>query len=113
VKDDPSLVLFFNLGDEDELEWPNGGGNKGLFSNQPRNENLEGGFLVFGVGMVAGILIDTSSDFLALDDFLAAFFELFAEKPKADFDPEVDIEALSSDPGDVSASEELIAWSPS
>ena len=79
----------------------------------PRNENLEGGFLVFGVGMVAGILIDTSSDFLALDDFLAAFFELFAEKPKADFDPEVDIEALSSDPGDVSASEELIAWSPS
>ena len=49
----------------------------------PRNENLEGGFLVFGVGMVAGILIDTSSDFLALDDFLAAFFELF----KADFDP--------------------------
>ena len=73
----------------------------------PRNENLEGGFLVFGVGMVAGILIDTSSD------FLAAFFELFAEKPKADFDPEVDIEALSSDPGDVSASEELIAWSPS
>ena len=79
----------------------------------PRNENLEGGFLVFGVGMVAGILIDTSSDFLAFDDFLAAFFELFAEKPKADFDPEVDIEALSSDPGDVSASEELIAWSPS
>ena len=75
----------------------------------PRNENLEGGFLVFGVGMVAGILIDTSSDFLALDDFLAAFFELF----KADFDLEVDIEALSSDPGDVSASEELIAWSPS
>ena len=56
----------------------------------PRNENLEGGFLVFGVGMVAGILIDTSSDFLALDDFLATFFELF----KADFDPEVDIEAF-------------------
>ena len=84
-----------------------------MHMNVPRNENLEGGFLVFGVGMVAGILIDTSSDFLALDDFLAAFFELFAEKPKADFDPEVDIEALSSDPGDVSASEELIAWSPS
>ena len=37
MKDDPSLVLFFNLGDEDELEWPNGGGNKGLFSNQPEN----------------------------------------------------------------------------
>ena len=84
-----------------------------MHTSVPRNENLEGGFLVFGVGMVAGILIDTSSDFLALDDFLAAFFELFAEKPKADFDPEVDIEALSSDPGDVSASEELIAWSPS
>ena len=50
----------------------------------PRNENLEGGFLVFGVGMVAGILIDTSSDFLALDDFLATFFEL-EEKNKGDF----------------------------
>ena len=74
----------------------------------PRNENLEGGFLVFGVGIVAGILIDTSSDFLAfLDDFLAGFFEVF----KADFDPEVDVEALSPDTGDVSASEELMAWS--
>lgn len=73
----------------------------------PRNENLEGGFLVFGVGMVAGILIDTSSDFLAFEDFLAAFFELF----KADLDPEDPVEALSPDPGDVSASEELMAWS--
>ena len=89
--------------------------DKNMHMSVPRNENLEGGFLVFGVGMVAGILIDTSSDFLALDDFLAAFFELFEpiELFKADFDPEVDIEALSSDPGDVSASEELIAWSPS
>ena len=64
-----------------------------MHMNVPRNENLEGGFLVFGVGMVAGILIDTSSDFLALDDFLAAFFEPI-ELFKADFDPEVDIEAF-------------------
>ena len=52
MKDDPSLVLFFNLGDEDELEWPNGGGNKGLFSNQPENiinkYNLKMRFLGLG-----------------------------------------------------------------
>ena len=68
---------------------------------RPRNENLEGGFLVFGVETVAGILIDTSSDFLtfAFEDF----FECFA----VDFDPE-DNEVSAPEPGGVSASE-LIA----
>ena len=41
MKDSASLLLlFFSLGDEDELDWPNGGGNKGLFSNQPEIKNV-------------------------------------------------------------------------
>jgi len=103
VKDNASLLLlFFSLGDEDELDWPNGGGNIGLFINQPRNENLEGGFLVFGVEAVVGILMDTSSDFLTFD------FEDFFECFDVDFDLEI-VEVPAPEAGGVSASEELIA----